>query len=648
MLYFCISYQHGLSTLMKRLQPIALWLGALLVVAFALLFYESDLLWKVQQHNTFLNSSLYFKQSMVVPGGMLSWLGAYFTQHFYYPFVGVILICGWWLLIMWLTKRVFNIPDRWNVLALIPVAILIMANMNLDYWVYMIKLRGYFYVPTIGVTAGLALLWAFRRLPEKLWMRAAFIVLVALVGYPLMGTYALATVLLMGVLAWRLKPQTAILKSQIPLSVVALLSIVTIPLLYYHFVYYETNLTNIYRTALPVFAIREEYPDYYIPYYALAVCFLLFVITYRHEWKVAPVVQNRNNKKKQAKHNKTTLRTNRLDARNVKQWFLQGSVLAVIVVCVYSFWYKDANFHHELRMQRCIEDADWEGVVKEGTKQDGEPTRAIVMMHNLALSRLGRQCDEMNSFPKGSNKIKTPLPVYMCNIAGRLILYQYGLMNECHRSCMEDGVEYGWNVELLKYMARCAIFSKEPQAARKFLDLLRQTCYYGKWADRMEQLLNDPVMLASDSETGPITHMLHYGDRLDSVDGYVERYLMTTLAHHDSNDPYFQEQAVIGALWTREPDLFWPRFEHYLDLNLNNPIPILFQEAAYLFGNMEGQPWVEQLPLTNSVKNNYHEFMKQLQRYQSAPNAQMKRYLYDHFGSTYYFEYFFLRDITYY
>ena len=56
---------------MKRLIPILLWLGALLLIAFALLRYESDLLWKVQQYNLFLDTSLFFSEKMVVPGGLL-------------------------------------------------------------------------------------------------------------------------------------------------------------------------------------------------------------------------------------------------------------------------------------------------------------------------------------------------------------------------------------------------------------------------------------------------------------------------------------------------------------------------------------------------------------------------------------------------
>ena len=603
---------------MKKISPIALWLGTLSVVAFALLFFEADLLWKVQQHNTFLYSVLYFKQMMVVPGGMLSWLAGFFTQHFYYPGLGVLLICGWWLLLMWLTKRTFNIADKWTVLTLIPVAILIIANMDLGYWVYVIKLRGYFFVPTIGVTVGTALLWAFRMLPDKLWIRMTSIVLVTVVGYPLMGTYALATVLLMGLWMWRLS--TNRIQNGV-LTVAALLSVIAIPLLYYRFVFYETNIINIYRTALPVFSITDDYPNYYIPFYVLAVYYLLLVVTYRKKYELK---------------------------KPMMQWIVQGCVLAAVAGSVYYFWYKDDNFHHELRMERCVEDADWEGVVKEGTKQVGEPTRAIVLMHNLALSRLGRQCEEMYKFPKGSSKINTPLPVYMYHIAGKLIFYQYGIVNECHRICMEEGVEYGWNVELLKYMARCAIFSNEPQAARKFLDLLRQTQYYGKWADRMEKLLNDPDLLANDSETGPITHMLHYSDRLDSVDGYVERFLMNFLAQHDADDPLFQEQAVIGSLWTRDPNYFWPRFEYYINLNPNRPIPRIFQEAAYLFGNLEGLEWVEDLPFDKNVKDDFRAFMQLIQRYKTAPSKELRNYIYENYGTTYYFEYFFLKDITYY
>lgn len=603
---------------MKRFLPIILWLGALSVIGCALLCLESDLLWKVQQQNLFLYSSLFLKQTMVTSGGMLSYLGTFFTQFFYHPWIGVVMLCSWWWLLMWLVKRTFQIPDRWMVLTLIPVGCLLIANMDLDYWIYVIKLKGYFFSATIGTTAGVALLWLFRILSHNLWLRIGFIVLTAAIGYPLMGVYALVTILLMGIWTWRLTDSR---KENICLSAVALLTCIVIPLVYYRYVYYQTHFNDIYLTALPTFTITETLHAYYIPYYLLALYFLFMVVVRLNPTK--PI-------------------------KPIKPILLQSLLLSALIACVWHFWYKDDNYHHELRMQRCIEQADWQGVIDEGKKQKGEPTRAIVMMHNLALSRMGLQCENMYLFPKGSKKTNTPLPVFMYNIAGRLIYYHYGMMNECHRMCMEEGVEYGWSVELLQYMARNAVFNKETRAATKFLNLLRQTHYYGDWADRMERLINNPDLMTNDMETGPITHMLHYPDVQSAGDGFVEKNLMEILSKTDANEPYFQEQAVLAAMWTRNTADFWARFEQYINLHPNRPVPRIFQEAAYLFGSMEKLPFTEELPINQDVKENLRGFIQTMQQCNWKPNAQVRNYLYQRYGTTYFFEFFFLKDITYY
>ncbi len=606
---------------MKRFLPIILWLGALSVIGCALLCLESDLLWKVQQQNLFLYSSLFLKQTMVTSGGMLSYLGTFFTQFFYHPWIGVVMLCSWWWLLMWLVKRTFQIHDRWMVLTLIPVGCLLIANMDLDYWIYVIKLKGYFFSATIGTTAGVALLWLFRILSHNLWLRIGFIVLTAAIGYPLMGVYALATVLLMGIWTWRLTDSR---KENICLSAVALLTCIVIPLVYYRYVYYQTHFNDIYLTALPTFTITETLHAYYIPYYLLALYFLFMVVVLFKPTKPTKPI------------------------KPIKPILLQSLLLSALIACVWHFWYKDDNYHHELRMQRCIEQADWQGVIDEGKKQKGEPTRAIVMMHNLALSRMGLQCENMYLFPKGSKKTNTPLPVFMYNIAGRLIYYHYGMMNECHRMCMEEGVEYGWSVELLQYMARNAVFNKETRAATKFLNLLRQTHYYGDWADRMERLINNPDLMTNDMETGPITHMLHYPDVQSAGDGFVEKNLMEILSKTDANEPYFQEQAVLAAMWTRNTADFWARFEQYINLHPNRPVPRIFQEAAYLFGSMEKLPFTEELPINQDVKENLRGFIQTMQQCNWKPNAQVRNYLYQRYGTTYYFEFFFLKDITYY
>lgn len=605
---------------MKRFIPILPWLGALLFIAFGLLCFESDLLWKVQQYNLFLDTPLFFRDQMLVSGGFLSYVSCFFTQFFFHPWLGVLLLCGWWLLLMWIVRRTFRISDRWTVLALIPMAILLVANMSMGYWHYFMKLRGYFYVATIGTTSAVALLWAFRTLPQKLWLRIVFLLVVTAVGYPLVGVYALAAVLLMGIWTWRISDDHA---HNAILSIVALLSIVAVPLLCYRYVYYQTFLGNIWTTSLPTFNVVESYPLNYIPYYLLGLFFLVMVL-----------FENQGGKNQGSKSRGSVL--NRRPVPLI--------LLAVLVAGVWYFWYKDDNFHHELAMEHSIEITDWEGVLREG-QQVEEPTHAIVMMHNLALMKLGRQLDEMYNFPKASKKSNTPLTINMVyHVFARMIYYHYGLLNDCHRISMEDGVEYGWRVESLEYLARCSLLSGEMQAARKALDQLRHTRYHGKWADAMQQLVDHPEQIAKARETGPITSMMHYDNALSIEGGDVERNIMSLLAEQDADDPYFQEQAVLGTLWMRDQQKFWKRFTHYAELLPNAPMPRIFQEGAYLFGKMTNRADLDQLPFDKSVKETYNAFMNDAAKYNNQDIAIVRDGLYPDYGNTYYYEYYFVNN----
>lgn len=160
-----------------------------------------------------------------------------------------------------------------------------------------------------------------------------------------------------------------------------MLFVAAIPLFFYRYIYYQTNLTSIYHAALPVFAVSEEYPEFFTPYYLLAVCFVAFVL----------------------------LNLNKEPVKNTKPfwtWSTQGVIIIVMALGVRHYWYDDDNFHHELAMQRCIENLNWKGVLKEGSKQNGQPTRAIVMMRNLALCRLGRQADDIDALKGNAEPVK--------------------------------------------------------------------------------------------------------------------------------------------------------------------------------------------------------------------------------------------------
>lgn len=607
------SWEIGQRTL--TVWSVAVPLLALAVIAFCLLAYESDFLFRVQELNLFLYTPLFFKQQMVVAGGFLTWIGTYFTQYFYHTWMGVMMLCVWWALLMWLTKKAFNIPARWTVALLVPVALLLLTDVDMGYWIFYLKLRGHFFVATIGSTIALLLVWLYRSLPSRYAIRTVFIALTAILFYPILGFYALLATQLMGIMAWRLDDYK-ISKRAID-SIVAALVIVAIPLLYYRFVYYQTNIVNIYWAAIPLYRIEEHHYQYYIPYYLLVACFTLMAAFYRKErqsgvktpilWSAAQVV-----------------------------------ALGIIGFGVWHFWYKDDNFHKELQMVRCIENLDWEGVLTIARDCD-EPTRVIWMMKNLALFRLGRQGDEMYHYKNDDKPCNAPFKVRMTQTGAKVLYLHYGQLNFCYRWCLEDGVEYGWRVDYYRYMLKCSLMNGEYTVAQKYIDILKQTKYYADWAQQYEAYVKNPELIKKNKEFEPILHMLSANDRLTSDNTLIEIYLLTLFSNDDSNDPIYQEQTLLAALQMKDIQMFWPRFFHYANLHKGERMPTHYQEAAYLYGNLEKEIDISHMPFDKEVVNTYNDFMAAAEQYKNMTEEQMKPLMYDRFGGTFYFDYFFTR-----
>ena len=124
------------------LYPLLLSVAALLLAYWVIVGQESAYLFKVQELNLFLYSPLFFHQQMVVPGGMMAYLGSYFTQFFYHPWLGTALLCGWCGLLMWLVYKAFALKPHWAPVLLVPLALVLLTDFTLGYWIYFLKLRG--------------------------------------------------------------------------------------------------------------------------------------------------------------------------------------------------------------------------------------------------------------------------------------------------------------------------------------------------------------------------------------------------------------------------------------------------------------------------------------------------------------------------
>ena len=594
--------------------PLLVVVVALVVVAWCLLTYEDNLLWKMQELNLHLNTGLFFRQQMVVAGGLLTWLGTFFTEFFYHSWQGVLMLCAWWALLMWLSVKALRVPMKRTVLMLVPVALLLASNMELGYWIYFLKLHGYYFVGTIGLTLAMASVWGYRCLPTVL--HPAAVVVAGAVLYPLLGAYGLLAVVLMGLLSWQ---QDMKLSRKIAICVLALLTVWLVPILYYWTVYYQTNYDYIYRVALPVFEFDQAYPQYYVPFILIGVFYVVMAL---------PV----------------PAKLQQVAGKTVMWIACQVALLAVMTWGIQHYWYRDYNFEKELEMRRAMEQSDWQGMLRAASGLKEEPTRAIVMMKNLALFRLGRQGDEMYHYKTGAKLPNAPMKVRMTQVVGCAIYYNYGQANYCYRWCLEDGVEYGWRAEYLKHMTRCALVNGETEVAKKYIRLLKHTRFHREWAEAQELYANHPEMMTDDKDYAIVKRLLMPEDHLGSDNGLAEMYLMNTLLDINTHDPLLQELTLLSALWKKDIGVFWPRFFNYAMLHKGEHMPKHYQEAAYLYGHLEHQVDISGMPFDEDVVKNYNEFMEQAQRCAGMTEEQMKPIFYPRFGDTFYYEYFLIRN----
>lgn len=590
------------------------------IVAYvALLTDQSDYLFRSQELSLFLPSKGFFQQQMVVPGGFITWLGAWFTQFFYYPWLGILLLVALWVLIYGLSLSLFKVSRHWALLGLIAPLALMATVTNLGYWLFHLKSLGYMYSNTLGFLFALLLLWGYRLMPSG--FRICWIFIAVAFGYPLIGAYALMAGIYM--LVWALKAEKTNFQ-RIVQPLTALLVVGVAPIIWYS-IYTQINFKYIYLAVLPYFIEPDADFMQWVP---LLILFLsLFPLLLLGGGASAGK-----------------------DKR--KPFYLQfkviyaGIQLVLLVAFLYTakvFWYNDSNFRAELFMDQAAKAGNWDAVIERAYKEQGEPTRLMVMIKNLALLRQGRGGDEMFRFPDGGARPNAKFEERMMQVGGKLIYFNYAKLNFCYRWCLEDAVEYGMKVEYLKYMARCAIFSGDKLVARKYLRTLKQTRFHADWAEEQEKLLNDPALLKKDPLYEDVMAMYGYMDRLDGDQNLAEIYLLNYFANTWSAEPLYQEMSMMCTLIMKDIPLFWPRFFSYAQTHQR--IPVHYQEAAALYCYLEREYDPATLPIDDEVKMRLQAFQNLIAQNPGRSEESLKPLFKSQFGDTFWFFYFFVRNV---
>ena len=97
---------------------------------------------------------------------------------------------------------------------------------------------------------------------------------------------------------------------------------------------------------------------------------------------------------------------------------------------------------------------------------------------------------------------------------------------------------------------------------------------------------------------------------------------------------------MLATLYTHDVPQFWNHFANYIRLHPDGKMPRYYQEAAYLYGKLEGRKNLDNMPFESSVKSEYDDFMRFAPLYDGADVEEAREGLRNQFAHTYYYQYY--------
>ena len=583
-----------------------------IAVAVALSVSNVDYFWKAQELSLFVPSHEFLVEKMQLAGGFLAYCGCFLVQFFYHPWVGCALLIAMSLLMAVLVAKAFRLPGRWWLLALIPSAMMFLSTVDIGYLIYSLKAPGYLYSNMLGLMFASAIFLCYRSIGNR-WLKYAVLVVIAAALYPVMGFYALLTLVLCALYEVSLRTEG---KKDWIAAVLAVLLAAVVPQLYWSFVYEQMTVFYIYLAGLPRFYMGAR-----VLYEPLIVSFVVFAFfaVMAGRWKK--------------------------DAG-------MTAIKAVALFAVFAFsiggmWYRafdDENFKVTMKMDRAMDDEDWETVVDCAAGLKGEPTRLMVLDTDLALYKLGRAGDEMFKYKISDTPYKVRSPMSVMRIVGaKALYYNFGKINYCYRWCMEDKVEYGMKVEYLKYMVRCALLNGEFALAQKYNNVLLDTWFHRSWAEKYQRYIDNPDLMDESDEFKSIRPLMAYENILEGDGGLLEGYLIGEMVRLSGGPEPLVELSLQCSLIQKDIAAFWPRFILYA--RTHDRLPVHYQEAAVLYSQLEKKVDYRMFNIDQAVVDRFNRFIDMSEQFAGIPDGNLKGIFKPQFGDTFWYYYFFIKDL---
>ena len=545
------------------------------------LYINQEVLYTAHDRSEFVFGAPFFNTLMSKPFGLMQYVGAWLTQLFYYPALGAGVLLVIWLLIYFVGLKAFRLQGSASALMLLPVACLLASVVDLGYWIYIFRIKGYWFSQSVGFLVMLLLLWMASRTPRKLhliWYLLAFCI------YPALGWFTMLFILclmFLGKIAWR--------------ELIGIAILVFTASIWYTQHYSYLKFDDVMLAGLPRFVTPNDSSDRLtIPFLVLAAVSVLIPLCGKYLNKVVvPVIS-----------------------------------VAVGIVFTFSFMFCDRNYIDEMRMVRYASDDNWHEVLHVVEDNNEKPTTTMVFLKNVALMNEGGLLDR--SFKTGNigYPISNPdsLHVSFLDIASPLVYYNYGLINEGIRLNFEKAIQVGFSPFYLKTLSRCNLAKGDKALVERYSSLLHHLFFYADWQPAP---VTDKVMALQNS----------YPDELTGVEN-SDSYIVNSISlWQEPDSKVASEQTLFYAMLRCDPHRFWPSLRNYLKMHDGEDFPLHAQEAYIFFIDRYPEEKRMMIPVEEDVYNRYKLFCKALTEHVKPGKTigEAAKEMQDEWGDTYWY-----------
>ncbi|WP_010662125.1 DUF6057 family protein [Marinilabilia salmonicolor] len=575
----------------------SLFLGLLIFLFFGL-FYSFHLHYQ-EQYQLFLFTADYFLERVMQPGGLSNYLGSFFTQFYFYPWVGSLIIAT--LLILFQrsllgTIRNLGAAKDFFVLSFFPV---------LMYWGLLCD-ENY-------LTGGLVAI-LFISLSNYLYTfsRSGLVkILFILLGIPLLYLIAGGSVLFffLFLLIYELNEKTRSWKFLLLFNSLGVLLVLAIP-------FFLKNRLGMF--PLVPFIVGVNYFRFPINFPVIVgiIGLLLVLLPFLSKF---------------------------LSKGNFR---LKKNILLVEVLIFFLFgsWfiYRSVDFEREGIMEYdfYVRMRKWEEIIHKAEEKAPQSPLSVTCL-NLALGKKGQLGDRMFEFIQKGDEGLIPdftkdftIPM----VAGE-VYYHLGFINTAQRfsfEAMEALPDYQKSVRTMKRLAETSLINGNYVLSKKYLKILQNTFYYRKWATYLERAMQKEDLINQHPEYGLLRSMKLDRDFFFSDQ---EKDMMLGIMLSEKKNKLAFEYLMAYCLLNKDIQHFVQYFPLGESLSYFR-IPRHFQEALVYAWDVSKSEVIKEIPypIRDEIKSSLNRYRK---IYTSQPDPQPL--LHKKFGETYWY-YFHFRN----